>query len=506
MTGDRRRPIDQLPPELWESPDVTDLMRAVRDGHDQEIDALLSRGVDTNQRSQAGLTSLFLATLADEPRIVSALLRHGADPNLRGLNETPPLVAAAVEGFADCATALLAHGAVVDVSGPDRRTPLSWATQLGRADIASLLVAHGANLRARGQNKWTPLHWAAWLGHLLLVDRFVTAGALIDEQNDQGFTALALAADRGHSGVVARLLAAGASPNIAGSRGVTPLILAAHRGHPATVRLLLEAGAQPNARDETGRTALIYASARADRHCVLVLLEFGADLSIEATDGKAPLRATVPPPIVRRKIAAKRRSWMLRLMLALSTRRSTYGLIVGSLWLSKEQKTRAFATAENALKLIAKHDPRRFAVLARDLKWILVTPFPGARGRYFAALDVCLLDSGFALSQDATVAKVASVIVHEATHARLRHLGFGYSESERTRIERTCTRAEVAFAGKLPATEELLNQAQEELEQLRVSSFTDVAFRRRKVEALREIQAPAWLIRAFERWSKRRVS
>jgi ankyrin repeat protein len=498
VTGDRRRPIDLLPPELWESPDITALMRAIRYGRSHEIDALLVGGAGANDRTQTGLTPLLLATLANEPRIVNTLLLHGADPNLRGRNETPPLVAAVVAGFTDCAIALLRHGALVDASGPDRRTPLCWAAQLGRGTMAGVLIEHGANLSQRDAKKWTPLHWAAWLGVPELVERLVSGGALIDELNEQGFTALVLAADRGHSRVVARLLAAGASPNIAGSRGTTALILAAHRGHPGTARLLLKAGAQPNARDETGRTALIYASARADRRCVLVLLEFGADLAIGIP--------TVPPPIVRRQTRAKQRAWGRRLVFALSSRRSFYDLTVGVLWLSDDQRMRAFSILERALKLIADHDPRRFRIMTRDLKRILVGLFPGARGRYVAALDLCLLDSEFVLSPETTPAKVACVIVHEATHARLRRLGFGYTESERTRIERTCERAEVAFACKLSDADGLLDEARKELEQVRASAYTNEALRRDHIEALRKIGMPAWFIRAFEWWSKRRVS
>jgi hypothetical protein len=364
--------------------------------------------------------------------------------------------------------------------------------------MAGQLIEHGANLSQRDPSQWTPLHWGAWLGGLELVERLVTAGALIDESNEQGFTPLVLAADRGHSRVVARLLAAGASPNIAGSRGTTALILAAHRGHPGTVRLLLKAGAEPNARDETGRTALIYASARADRRCVLVLLEFGADLAIGA--------ATVPPPIVRRHTRAKQRAWGPRLVFALSSRRSFHNLTVGVSWLSHDERTRAFAILARALKLIVDHDPGRFRIMTRDLKRILVGLFPGARGRYVPGLDLCLLDSEFVLSQETTPAKVACVIVHEATHARLRRLGFGYAESERTRIERTCERAEVAFACKLPDADGLLDEARKELEQVRASSYTNEALRRGNIEALKKIGMPAWFIRAFEWWSKRRVS
>jgi len=484
-------------------------MHAIKDDQIAEVKRLLTDGVDPNAKSESGLTPLFLAVLADNRQIVDALLDHGADPGLGAVNKIPPLAAAAVSGSMECAEVLLERGAPVDAKGDDGQSPLRYAAEMGRTEMADLLLGHGSNPNQYDAKGWTPLHAAAWFGHVPLVKQLIGGGASVDIPDaKQGFTTLMLATDRGHSPVVSQLLAAGANPNVTGPRGTTALILAAHRGHPHLVRLLVSGGAYANASDSAGRTPLIYASARSDRRCVMVLLEFGADMSIEARDGKPPLRAIVPPPVVRRKRAAVGRAWLTRAVFALSNRRMISGLAVGVWAHSGNERAQLFDKLEGALKLIAYHDPRRFGLLSKYIKRVVILVHPHARGSFLAALDACLLDSGFALSQETTVSQLALVIVHEATHARLWHLGFGYTEAERARLERTCTKAELAFARRLAVSErdKLVDQAQRDLEGIRTSSLTDTAMRVGKIKALREADVPSWLTRAFEWWLERRSS
>ena len=71
---------------------------------------------------------------------------------------------------------------------------------------------------------------------------------------------------------------------------------------------------------------------------------------------------------------------------------------------------------------------------------------------------------------------IASVIVHEATHARLMRCGIGYEEELRARVEKVCLRRELAFAAKLPNGEQIRAQTDPELGYLPPSYWTNEAF------------------------------
>jgi hypothetical protein len=103
---------------------------------------------------------------------------------------------------------------------------------------------------------------------------------------------------------------------------------------------------------------------------------------------------------------------------------------------------------ETALNLIREHDPVRHGRLIRDLEQIWVWAIPGSVGRFRHLGWTCDLDKQFV--ETTTPDLIASVIVHEATHARLFRMGFGYEEAIRERVEQICLRRELAFAAKVP--------------------------------------------------------
>ena len=70
---------------------------------------------------------------------------------------------------------------------------------------------------------------------------------------------------------------------------------------------------------------------------------------------------------------------------------------------------------------------------------------------------MCELEDNFVRAEDTSVAQIASAIIHEAIHARLMRLGFGYEEPKRLRIEQICFGAQQAFAEKLGLTYPLLS-------------------------------------------------
>jgi hypothetical protein len=155
---------------------------------------------------------------------------------------------------------------------------------------------------------------------------------------------------------------------------------------------------------------------------------------------------------------------------------------------------------EEALRLIKAHDPIRYARLLRDLDRIWVTLLSGDLGGFSDALRACKLDERFVLAEASQPEAIASVIVHESTHARLAHCGIGYKGEEfRARVEKVCFRRELAFGAKLPNGAEVRAQADRRLGGYRTTFWTDAAFEERfqkgSAEALRYLNQPEWFIR-----------
>ena len=186
-----------------------------------------------------------------------------------------------------------------------------------------------------------------------------------------------------------------------------------------------------------------------------------------------------------------------RLALRLSTSKTIDGLWVG-VWQDKPQQY--LQRVEEALSLIKTCDRVRYDRLIRDPKRVWVFLLPASIGSFKEALQACQLDPRFVLDQRSTPDIIAAVIVHEATHARLRRCGFGYREEVRPRVEAICVRRELAFARRLPDGARVREWAEASLAACATpDALTDVARERRHVEGslegLRHLGASGWVLR-----------
>ncbi|MGH6822017.1 MAG: hypothetical protein ACRECP_02940 [Methylocella sp.] len=188
-----------------------------------------------------------------------------------------------------------------------------------------------------------------------------------------------------------------------------------------------------------------------------------------------------------------------RLALWLSTSRKVDGLWIGS-WESKPQP--GLRRVEDALRLIKQHDSLHYSHVIHNLERIWLHLVPNALKHYDRSLNACVLDERFVLLETTTLERIASTIVHEATHARLARWGISYGdEKTRPRIEAICLRRELNIIAKLPNCKPLREQIARTLEwcDSNHNYFSDVSFQRRNdqgyVEALRYLGTPDWLIR-----------
>ena len=103
-----------------------------------------------------------------------------------------------------------------------------------------------------------------------------------------------------------------------------------------------------------------------------------------------------------------------------------------------------------AIRVIRIHDPVRYRRMVKDVERIWVCTVSGSVAQFQRKTWMCQLDENFVDSESTTPELLASAIVHEATHARLFRMGFGYDETVRASVEGICLRRELAFAARIP--------------------------------------------------------
>lgn len=150
-----------------------------------------------------------------------------------------------------------------------------------------------------------------------------------------------------------------------------------------------------------------------------------------------------------------------------------------------------------ALRLVRQHDPIRYRRIAQDIARIWVTLLPGSLGQFDERTWTCKLDERFVVDEETTPELIASVIVHEATHARLQRSGIGYGEDLRMRVEEFCLRQEIVFATKLPNGAQAIEWAERTLEAMPDMSNQAMVSRGREgaEKVFRHLGVPEWLIR-----------
>ena len=128
------------------------LFRAIWEGRNYQIQALVGKGLDVNKRD-TGLhyklsgrnfpqTPLMCAAEKGEREMVQTLLNAGADVNADTLLEDSPLMYAAKNGHTEVVKVLLQAGA--DVAGEDGSIPLELAAEGGFSETARKLMEYGA--------------------------------------------------------------------------------------------------------------------------------------------------------------------------------------------------------------------------------------------------------------------------------------------------------------------------------------------------------------------------
>jgi hypothetical protein len=101
-------------------------------------------------------------------------------------------------------------------------------------------------------------------------------------------------------------------------------------------------------------------------------------------------------------------------------------------------------------------------------------------------LRLCVLGADYVRSADSTTAEIASTIVHEATHARLRRFSYDGNEPLRYRLEGLCTRAQLDFLARVPGEHSIVSHLEERFAQP-AAFWSDEEIRSRRMDATRAL-------------------
>ncbi len=208
---------------------ATPLTDAVRDGHYEQVEALLRQGVAVDAVDNQHMPSaLAIAVNKNSSQVALFLIQNGANVN-------------AIHPVSQCSLLQLAAA-----------TPM-------RGDIirmVKVLVANGADLRAVTPRCGTALMSAARAGHLDIVDYLLKQGADVN-QLANGSSTLLEAIFNEQFAVAKWLLEHGADPNLPVRNGATVLHLTAER-RPDFFETLLNNGGYFST-DNQGHGVLSYA-------------------------------------------------------------------------------------------------------------------------------------------------------------------------------------------------------------------------------------------------------
>lgn len=220
------------------------LIETVKTGDIKRVMSLIKKKTtNINEVDREGLTSLMVATIANDSLMAVVLLESGANPNIQSKTGMTALHAAAFNNRDGLVQVLLSYSADPNLVDSKGRTPIMVAAQMGNTNPITYLAQAGAGLEVR---------------------------------DIRGNTPLMLACGGRHLGAMDELLERGANPNCRDLQGRTPLMLLAVHGEDEMVRILLKNKADYTLVDHTIKTALAYAKEYRRKAVIGVLERAGA--------------------------------------------------------------------------------------------------------------------------------------------------------------------------------------------------------------------------------------
>jgi hypothetical protein len=155
-----------------------------------------------------------------------------------------------------------------------------------------------------------------------------------------------------------------------------------------------------------------------------------------------------------------------------------------------------FTAVERSLTLIAQHRPRALRRMQKDVSLIWIDRFAVCRAIYYPTTRTIRMDSSFVATFPSVA--VASSLVHEGTHARIRSVVRSWPrENASAKEERICRLEELRFGRALPEGGEVVQRAAASIQQPPSGIAPKVDWQHANARAarirLRETRWPFWL-------------
>ncbi len=151
---------------------------AAKSGDLDQIQRLVIKGVDVNEKVVRDETPLIIAALAGNGEIVNYLLQRGADINVRSASGLTALHAAAYAGQTEIVSLLVTKGATVnDSSNRFETTPLHLASEENHVKTVQTLLGHGADFTIVEINGYSAMSQAGWREHWGVLELLLANGA-----------------------------------------------------------------------------------------------------------------------------------------------------------------------------------------------------------------------------------------------------------------------------------------------------------------------------------------
>lgn len=139
-------------------------------------------------KNNLGETALHIAAKNGREEFLQELITRGADINERDNNGNTAFDLAAENNKLETMIILIEAGYNINSVDKDILTLLKYAKRHKRSDLAKELLLHG--IKAKGKNGRTLLHTAAWRKNLFRVETLISMGADVNAQDDDGRTPL----------------------------------------------------------------------------------------------------------------------------------------------------------------------------------------------------------------------------------------------------------------------------------------------------------------------------
>ncbi|KAJ5325714.1 uncharacterized protein N7506_008816 [Penicillium brevicompactum] len=217
----------------------------IKQGQNENVQHLLSKGADVNVQNELGQTALMVAASFGHEHITRTLLEYGAEIHACCQAGQTALNVAAIRGYERVVRMLVASGARVDEGKDIGKLALAQAAAYGQDRIVQFILDSGADVDAFGGNDETALGLAAVNGNMKVARMLLDHGARVNHQRSHWQLPLFKAVKANCVEMVRLLVQRGADPTLKKGKFDTSLDYARKTQRTEILRVFADYGFRP---------------------------------------------------------------------------------------------------------------------------------------------------------------------------------------------------------------------------------------------------------------------